>query len=200
MAMLHTISFSEICRGDHLYTRYGIFNKMRSQGIVVAGSDFDRYEHWLIIEQHQEDDRDVELRLVTLETFTESDLKLRRVLYDQGDELLHHCKLTGTSYVESRMPVDVIVNNARVLYEFSRSPEANSESLKILLGEQYENFSYICSTTNSSNWTMRSELACLNNQPIANCTPIMPTPNSSLVQERMQDKTEGEQFGYRSRY
>lgn len=107
MTIIHTIELSAVRRGDHVYVRQGFFNRTQKQGIIVAGSDVnERHEGWMVIQPRQQtNNTDFELCLVTLEHFVNSSLKLRRVLYDQGDVFLHHLKLRRTSYIQSRVSV-----------------------------------------------------------------------------------------------
>ena len=180
MPITHTISLSCIGRGDHIYVRQGVRNRMQRHGIVVAGSDFDRVEQWLVIYPKQQIGSDnFELCLVTLDEFIYPRLKIRRTLYGQGGVLLHHCKLAGTSYVPEREDPDVIVNNTRILYETSRLPFCDKKKLMLLIGLKYEKFSYICSTTNSKNWQVQLESPFSNDQSSSNIMPPTSDPNSS---------------------
>jgi len=188
MVINHKIPLSVILRGDHIYVRGGFFKKMQRQGIIVAGVDFSRREQWLVIRPRQKKyNEDFELCLVTLSEFLYPQLKLRRVLYEQGDVLLHHWRLPGTSYVELCVHSDVIVNNARILYAASQSLFTNRERLNELIGSKYENFSYICSTTDSRNWTIPFELSYLNHQSSSNIMSLAPRESSLPPQETIQN-------------
>jgi hypothetical protein len=196
MTIFHDIHLSEIRRGDHLYVREGFLRRVRSEGIIISGSDVNRNEQWLVIViKHlaKKKNSNAELRLLTLTKFMKPDLKLRLVLYDQGDVLLHHLKLSGTSYVEPRMLSDVIVNNALAIYKASRSPHTNKEHLKALIGDKYERFSYICSTTEWRNWTLPIDLHSLNHRLPSSNTLIVPIQSTSLpALERMPSKAPNE--------
>jgi hypothetical protein len=188
MVISHTIPSSTVRLGDHVYVRGGFFKEMQREGIIVAGSDFNRDERWLIIEHRpQEEESNVQLQLVTLSMFKGSSSKLRHVLYDQGDVLLHHCKLSGTSYTDPQMRADIIVNNARILFELSQSSYVNKEGLKALIGEKYEKFAYICSSTDSRNWVIPLQLSQTNNQAAPENILIVPEQNLFLEEERMQN-------------
>lgn len=154
MNIIHTISTDTVERGDHVYVRQGFRNQMKRQGIILAGTDLERDEKWLVVFVQTVDDvKESELRCVSLEEFMEPNLKLRRALYDQGHSYLHHFKLSGTSYIETKMTSDVIVNNVKILYKMCQLRE-NQDGLKKLIGSSFENFSYVCCTTNSKDWTI----------------------------------------------
>jgi hypothetical protein len=100
---------------------------------------------------------------------------------------LHHCKLSGTSCTASQMPADIIVNNARILFELSRSLSKSKEGLRALIGEKYEKFAYICSTTDSRNWVIPLQLSEANNQAAPENILVVPEQNLFLEEERMQN-------------
>lgn len=121
MIIIHDIPLSEIQHGDHVYVRGGFRQKKQREGIVISGSDINRNEQWLVIGIClTKQNSNAGVRIFTLSEFVGSDSKLRRALYNQGDVLLHHFKLRGTSYIESRKSPDTIVNNALVIYKASR--------------------------------------------------------------------------------
>lgn len=153
--MQHIVSIPEIRHGDHIYVRLGFEFMISREGIIVPTKDQDPNERWMVITNGavQTDESCPQLRRVTLSEFRTTELKLRRVYYDQVDNVLHHFKLPGTSYADRRVPTDSIVENASILYRLSQSPNVYGGQLKILLGDQYERFAYICSTTYAKNWT-----------------------------------------------
>ncbi|CAF1100646.1 unnamed protein product [Adineta steineri] len=158
--MDHVISILEITLGDHIYVRAGLGFTISKEGIVVPGQDWNNSEQWMVVTNDvvQPDGSFPQLRLVTLNEFQAPELKLRRVRYNQGGEILHHIKLEGTSYVEQQVPIDAIAENALLLYLLSQSSDVYGDQLQTLLGEQYKRFSYICSTTYAKDWALSFNL------------------------------------------
>ena len=186
MPIIHSIPLTAVRRGDHVYTSGGFCRRIQRQGIIVAGSDFNRSEKWLVIRPEQEDQRGhPQLHLITIDDFMNSYRILRRVLYNQEDGPLHHMKITGTSYVEQALSPDIIVQNARILFEASIAYDVDKKALQNLIGEKYERFPYICSTTNSRNWTIKLNSSVSNHELFPNNVSISPEQNVSLKQEKV---------------
>ena len=186
--MQHIVSISETTYGDHIYVRPGLGFTMSKEGIIVPTQDSTRSEQWMVVEYSsvQTPDSLPQLHLVTLDEFRAPELKLRRVYYDQVDTVLHHLKLSGTSYAEKRVPAAEIVNNALILYELSQSPDIYGAQLKDLLGDQYEHFAYICSTTYAKNWTLMLDSTNINLQLSSDGVQ-----NSPSISEIVEDSSIG---------
>ena len=159
--LMHTVAISDINNGDHLYVRSSLAVAKSKEGIVVPGQDRDDGKQQMIIStdaMNTDTDGSLpQLHLLTLDEFRAPGLGLRRAYYDQGDAVFHHFKLSGTSYVDRRLPSDEIVANALILYQLSQSPDVYGGQLKMLLGNKYERFAYVCSTTQAKDWTLPLE-------------------------------------------
>ncbi|UJR34973.1 hypothetical protein I4U23_027752 [Adineta vaga] len=183
--MQHTVSISKITDGDHIYIRSGLGFTMSKQGIVVPPEDRTGSERWMVITNdaaRTDGNLFPQLRRIALDEFRDSKLKLRRVRYDQVDAVSHHIKLPGTSYAETRVPIEAILYNAVILYQLSQSPDVFGDQLKLLLGNQYEHFPYICSTTYAKNWTLLLDSHSGYVQSFSNSVP-----DSYSISEKGQD-------------
>ena len=186
--MQHIVSIPEITHGDHIYVRSGLRSRMSKQGIIVPTQDWNTSERWMVItnDEVQTGGSCPQLRLVTLDEFRAPKLKLRRVYYDQVDTILHHFKLPGTTYAETRVPSDTVVNNALILCLLSQSPDVYRDRLQDLLGDQYERFAYICSTTYAKNWTLMLDSNGIDPQLFSNGVQ-----NSSPISETVRGASRG---------
>lgn len=118
--LFHYISTSNVHLGDHLYRWQ---NGKLVQGIAVRRDD-DTSEILVVTTNGLKG-----FHLMSLSQFKEK-RTLRRVCYDQGDSYLHWMKLSRTSFIEKRRPVEEIIQNALLLLDVdNRNPECIQEFL-----------------------------------------------------------------------
>ncbi len=137
--LFHHISVSDVRLGDHLY-RWRRFKLL--QGIAVQPNDGSpRISVVMSIGLNG-------FRLVTVEEFKGNGI-LRRVLYDQGDSYLHPIKLSGTSFIEKKIPAREIAQNALLLLDANNT---NPEYIEQFFAHGAVNFAQLCCTMSHEQW------------------------------------------------
>ena len=165
-----------------------LVKKLKSKALSLQGpTSTDVKSGWSFTLPNKNITKIFEIRLVLLEEFIDFRLKLRRVLYHQDKTLLNYWKLPWNKNIESDMSPDVIVSNARILYEASREAYTNKEGLESLIGKKYELFSYICSTSNWKNWTMFVNLPNSNCRLCSSIIPAIPRQSTVFIEEKTQE-------------
>ncbi|CAF0983818.1 unnamed protein product [Rotaria sordida] len=145
----HFIDPSDVERGDHVYAlRFlGIY---QHHGIVITAADVNRLalkpdviETFMVIEQNQGG-----LRVVTLGEFTyekrdiiEGRRALRRVQYGENP-FVYGIKRRGSCYVQERLPPELIVANAILIYNDPN--EKQKWSSYSLCKRNCEHFAFKC--------------------------------------------------------
>jgi len=134
--LFHNIVPSDVHPGDHLY-RWR--NGKMLPGIAVRRND-NKSEIFVVMPNGLNN-----FNLVTLIEFKGRGI-LRRAIYDQSDSYLHLLKLSGTSFIEKKRPIEEIVQNALLLLDITnRNPQCIQEILA-------NNFAKLCCTLEHGDW------------------------------------------------
>lgn len=147
----HAIERADIKRADHLYAWRGL-GTYQHHGIVITAADALRFgmkppgdEQFMVVEQNVNG-----LAIVTIEDFMfESNRffkwrhSLRRVQYGENP-FVHGIKRRGSSYTQTCLPPDLVVENAFLIY----TQEAENEEWMTYSLTKYncEHFAFVCST------------------------------------------------------
>lgn len=137
--LFHSISVSDVRPGDHLY-RWR--NLKLLEGIAVERNGTGSPMFVIVLSDPKF------FYMVSLDRF-KGHGTLRRVLYDQGGNVVNWIKLSGTSYVEKRRPTEEIVQNAHLLLDVNNRNSALMENLFV---KGFNSFAKLCSTMSHARW------------------------------------------------
>ena len=138
--LFHHISLADAQHGDHLY-RWQYFKIV--QGIAIQQNEGKLAAMFVVVP-----DRTNGFQLMSLRDFQGRGY-LRRVLYNQGDSLLHSIKLSGTSFIHQKRPANEIAQNALLLLNRT---SIDPQCMEGLLSPGPNNFARLCCTMSHEQW------------------------------------------------